>query len=137
MIHDVDVAEVLRNEGYRVTTARRVVWDVLHTGRHLSVDEIYQEVHRRAPEVNLASVYRTLALLHDLDLVHEVQVDGRGRWELTHAEEEIHLVCRRCDSVSHHPAELAEEVLSHLAEGHGFTSETLQVVVYGVCGDCA
>ena len=83
-------------------------------------------------------MYRTLALLDELDLAHEVQLgDGRGRWELAHPDEQLHLACRVCGSVTHHPGDAVRGIRDHLGREHGFTAEGVEVVVTGLCAACA
>ena len=134
----VEVDQRLRAQGYRVTTGRRLVWDVLSAASgHLTVEEVHARVAREAPEVNLATVYRTLALLDELDLAHEVQLgDGRGRWELAHPDEQLHLACRVCGSVTHHPGDAVRGIRDHLGREHSFTAESVEVVVTGLCAAC-
>lgn len=137
----MDVEEVLRSEGYRVTSARKAVWTVLHaTPHHLTAEQIHDRVRELEPDVNLASVYRTLALLAELDLAHEVAIgDGAGRWELAHADEQVHLVCRGCGSIEHHPADglALEQLFGHLAGNHEFVPDGVDMIVHGRCGTCA
>jgi Fur family transcriptional regulator, ferric uptake regulator len=139
MMRGMNVADRLRDEGYRLTPQRQLVWEVLRQARHhLTVEQIHQEVSRTVPDFNVASVYRTLTLLAELGLVKEVQLgDGRGSWELAHPDEEFHLVCRSCRSVSHHRGTAVEEVRAHLATSHGFVAEGVELVVHGLCADCA
>lgn len=134
----MDVGQRLRDSGYRVTPQRRLVWDALrHAERHLTAEEVHTVVASTAPDINLASVYRTLALLAELGLAHEVQLgEGPAHWELAHTDDEFHLVCRRCGEVSHHLGDLVERVRDHIA-GHGFDVESVDLVVHGVCADCA
>jgi Fur family transcriptional regulator, ferric uptake regulator len=135
----MDVASHLRSSGYRMTPQRQLVWDVLRRAEHhLSAEAIHERVAAIVPAFNLASVYRTLALLGELGLAHEVHIgDGRGYWEVAHAEETIHLHCRVCRRVDHHEGELVMEIRDHLSGGHDFTPEHIDLVVHGVCGDCA
>lgn len=134
----MDVADRLRDEGYRLTPQRRVVWEALRAAeRHLTAEELHERAARSAPELNLASVYRTLALLDELGLARQVQIgDGRGHWEVAHADDAFHLVCRRCRRVTHHAGRLVEQVRSHLLDDHGFASEDVDLVVHGLCADC-
>lgn len=134
----MDVADRLRDEGYRLTPQRQLVWDVLRRAdQHLTAEDIHEAVSRVVPDFNLASVYRTLTLLAHLDLVKEVRlVDGKGHWELAHPDEEFHLVCRRCGAVTHHRGSLVAEAREHLSTGHGFTAENVDLVVHGVCAGC-
>jgi Fe2+ or Zn2+ uptake regulation protein len=135
----MDVGNRLRDEGYRVTPQRQLVWEVLRRteGHHLTAEAIHQQVSQVVPDFNVASVYRTLTLLAELDLVKEVRLgDGPGHWELAHPDEQFHLVCRVCGQVDHHTGTLVEQVRSHLAGGHGFRVEDVDLVVHGVCAGC-
>lgn len=135
----MDGIETLRAEGYRVTPQRQLVWQVLSRARrHLSADQIHAEVSRSVPSVNLTSVYRTLTVLASLGLVKEVQLgDGPGQWEVSHSDDEFHLVCRSCGTVSHHAGDLVARVREHLTGGHGFVPEHIGLVVHGRCARCA
>lgn len=138
MAETPDVDHVLREAGYRVTAPRQLVWRVLEeaTG-HLTAEQIADRIQEADAGVNLASVYRALALLADLDLVRETRLgDGTARWELSHPDEHFHLVCRHCGRVTHHEGQLVEMVAEHLRGGHGFQPETIELVVSGTCSDC-
>ena len=139
MLVSMDVGHRLRGEGYRLTPQRQLVWEVLRTAEHhLTAEEIHARVSRTVPEFNLASVYRTLALLADLDLAKEVRLgNGAASWELAHPDDEFHLVCRVCGEVTHHHGTLVSDVRAHLAGGHGFTPEAVDLVVHGVCAACS
>lgn len=134
----MDVAQRLREHGYRLTPQRRVVCQTLSGAeRHLSAEEIHGRASRSEPDLNLASVYRTLTLLGELGLARQVQLgDGPGQWEVAHPDDAFHLVCRRCGTVTHHAGDLVDRVRAHLAEGHGFTAEGVELVVHGVCEGC-
>lgn len=135
----MDVAERLRLEGYRMTPQRQLVWDVLrHAESHLSAEEIHARVIEVVPDFNVASVYRTLALLAELGLVKEVRLaDDRGHWELAHADDAFHLVCRNCGEVTHHSGDLVGQVRDHLGEHHGFDAQEIDLVVRGRCARCS
>jgi Fur family ferric uptake transcriptional regulator len=135
----MDVAHALRSSGYRLTPQRQLVWDALREAEHhLSVEQLHERVSQTVPEFNLASVYRTVALLGELGLANEVHLgDGRGYWEVAHAAETFHLHCRICRRVDHHEGELVTEIRTHLSAGHAFNPEDIDLVVHGVCGSCA
>ncbi len=132
------LAERLREAGYRLTAPRRAVLSVLAEAHaHLPADRIHELAAAHTPEVNLASVYRTLALLDELGLAHEVRLgDGRGYWELAHDEDTYHLHCVRCRTVAHHSGDTVPRLRAHLGEAHGFAAESVDLVVHGVCERC-
>lgn len=133
------LADVLRGHGYRVTHPRQAVWEVLRAAEeHLTVEEIAHRVEGHSPGVHVTSVYRSLTLLAELGLVRESQFGaGGGRWEVVHPDEHFHMVCRGCGQVTHHVGDLVEQIRGHLATGHGFEAESVELVVSGRCAACA
>jgi len=138
MMAAVNIADRLRMRGYRLTPQRQLVWDTLRrAGGHLTAEQIHDEVVKAAPHTNLASIYRSLALLAELGLAKEVQLgEGIGRWEVNHPDDAFHLVCRVCGTVDHHPGDLVDRVRRHLTADHGFQPESVDLVVHGVCSNC-
>ncbi len=135
-----NVNSALRDHGYRLTSSRSLVWSVLRTVRgHLTAEEIASRVNEADPTINRSSVYRSLTLFEELDLVRKSHfgIDESARWEIAHADDQFHLVCRHCGSIDHHVGELAKQIRSQLDEYHGFSAENIDVVVTGVCPDCA
>ena len=65
--------EALRAEGRRITTARRLVIELLaRTPDHLTADDIATRIHMLHPEIHLSTVYRTLDSLSEWDLVEHI-----------------------------------------------------------------
>lgn len=139
MRRTTELSEHLRDRGFRVTRPRRAVWRVLvDAERHLTAEQVAERVARREPGVNLASVYRSLALFTDLELVRESRIgdDDVARWELSHPDEHFHVVCERCGAVDHHVGDIVERLVEHLREGHDFAPRSVDLTVAGICGSC-
>ncbi len=135
-----DVQTLLRHHGYRVTQPRRAVWRALvEADGHLTVDQIASRVHALDADVNLASIYRSLALFQELDLARESRLGDQeaAHWELAHPDEHFHLVCDDCGRIDHHVGSLVEEIRGHLQRGHGFEPRDVELTVTGRCEDCA
>jgi len=135
--HDLD--PLLAGRGYRSTRPRQAVWDALQDGAHRTAEEVARAVHEVHPEVNLASIYRALALLRDLGLVRESRLAGgdqASRWELAHPDEHFHVVCDRCGRVDHHVGSLVAAITEHLSASHRFVPERVELVVHGHCVSC-
>jgi Fur family ferric uptake transcriptional regulator len=135
-----ELGPVLRDAGYRLTSPRWLVWSVLRSAPgHLTAEQIAARVNEADPTVNISSVYRSLTLFEELDLVREshLGIDGSARWEIAHPDDHFHMVCRKCGSVDHHVGELVEQIRAHLADHHSFLADNVDLVVTGVCRDCA
>lgn len=135
-----EMDRVLRLRGYRVTRPRQAVWLVLSTASgHLTAEQVAARVSQHEPGVNLASVYRSLALFADLSLVRESRLgdDDVARWEIAHPDEHFHLVCEACGRVDHHTGHLVAQVVEHLRTGHDFEPRSVELTVAGRCAACA
>src|SRR5699024_11565406 len=88
----------------------------------LSAEEVFLLVKERAPEIGLATVYRTLELLSELTIIDKINFgDGVSRYDLRKEGVDHfhhHLVCMECGSVD----EIIEDLLGDVrSEEH--TSE--------------
>lgn len=130
---------LLRGAGHRLTRPRQLVWEVLRSAEgHLTAEQVATRVHRIDAGVNLASVYRSLALFAELDLARESRlgIDGAARWELAHPDDHFHLVCQSCGEVQHHAGDLVERVRAHVGDDHQFRADAIDLVVTGRCHRC-
>ena len=92
---------------YRLTPQRKLVLKIFleNKERHLSAEEVFQLSREKNEDIGLATIYRTLDLLDDLDLLHKMNFgDGRSRYELTSTNVEQHhhhhhLVCLKCNRI--------------------------------------
>ncbi len=134
-----DLLERLRGRGWRMTSQRRVVAEVLDGEHvHLTADEVHARAVERLPEISRATVYNALGELVTLGEVVEVSTDGRAkRYDPNAHHPHQHLVCSGCGLIRDvHPtgsplAGLAPE------ERFGFTVSGVEVTYRGLCPACA
>jgi Fe2+ or Zn2+ uptake regulation protein len=85
------------------------------------------------------TVYRTLVLLLELEIVRQVQLQGRQAHFLLNAPGECStfLVCRCCGAMAPvpHPHALSE-LEAQVGLEHGFAALTHDLVLYGNCPTC-
>lgn len=132
----IELDRTLREQGYRVTTPRRVVWDaLLRAEGHVTVEELAELVD---DEVDQASIYRALALFEELGLARTSRLGDSeaSRWEPAHPDEHFHLVCVACGRIDHHVGSLVAQVSQHLDHGHDFEVHRVELVVDGLCRTC-
>jgi len=128
----------LREQGYRLTPQRNLIWEVLRdAGRHMTADEVAVEVRETLPDVNVSTVYRTLELLVSLDLVVETHLEGSAcYYEVSPEPTHHHFVCTRCGAVGHFGDELLAPVHAELGDRHQFAVGEIQVTAFGLCREC-
>jgi Fur family ferric uptake transcriptional regulator len=104
-----------------------------------TADEIYHQVQVLSSAVDISTVYRTLDLLQDFQLVAAVDAgDGQRRFKLEGVHEaHLHLVCRRCGTVIGSDIAPIEPLVAYARERHGFAIEPDHLSITGLCRACA
>lgn len=135
------IYQKLHERDYKVTPQRQIILKAFvdHAEQHLSAEEVYNIVKEEHPEIGLATVYRTLDLLADLEILEKMNFDdGRSRYEF--AGQEIHhhhhLICVRCGRVMEFEDDLLETLEELVAKQTSFRVLDHQLKLYGLCQDC-
>jgi Fe2+ or Zn2+ uptake regulation protein len=135
---ETSLASALRERGQRVTPQRLMVARVMSDlDRHVTAETVFDEVSRRMPGVSLPTVYATLDLLEGVGLVDRVTTERGAVIYDPSTDEHHHLVCRRCGAISDVEAPVESGALLDAARSAGFAPDHAQVVVRGLCADCA
>lgn len=138
MPHCHTLIEELRRQGYRLTPQREMIVEAIaHAERHVTAEEIYEQVQSRVRSVNVATVYRTLELLVALGLVSRADLGGG---QVTYASRchglHCHLVCRRCGRVIEADHRLTDSLSEQLEARYGFAADLRHLAISGLCEDC-
>ena len=133
-----ELGTILRSRGYRLTLQRAIILDAVESIRgHISVDDVFQRVHPRFPQVNVSTIYRTMELLEETGLVgHTHFHDGATRWHRAGEIPHQHLVCRRCGAESELDLVLTEPLVAEISERYGFAADLSHFAITGLCSDC-
>ena len=139
-----EVKALLREKGIKVTTQRVLVLSVLMSNpeKHFTAEEIYELVKSSYPEIGLATVYRTIQLLSENQLVDRISLDeGFARYEIGNMGDATkhhhhHLICRRCGKVLSFRDDLLEELEAKILSTTGFYAVNHEVKLYGYCQEC-
>lgn len=132
----------LKDKGYKLTTQRRIIIDVIleNQGYHLSPEQIYDKVKDKYPEIGLATVYRTLQLLEELDIVYKLNFnDGCNRYEVNSNSSDHrhhHLICLRCGNVLEVELDLLENLEEEIENEGKFKIVDHNVKFFGYCENC-
>ncbi|MGH2993276.1 MAG: Fur family transcriptional regulator [Solirubrobacterales bacterium] len=130
----------LAGSGHRLGGAREAVVRLL-SRQHccLSAQEISDRLRSEGSSVGIASVYRTLDLLHGMGLVQRVDVgEGGHRYEpvVPGGEHHHHAVCQSCGKVTAFEDRRLEDAIDRLSKrlGHGVVGH--DVLLRGTCTRC-
>jgi Fur family ferric uptake transcriptional regulator len=128
------IVQRLALRGHRVTGSRRRVLEALvQAPAHFTVDDVV----RLAPHVGRATVFRTMKLLQDLNVVCRVLMeDGSLHYRLSTRGHHHHLVCRSCGRVEDFSTCEVSSLVEELARNTAYRIEGHWLEVYGRCASC-
>lgn len=130
---------MVRRSGLRLSTARRIVLEVLSDAdRPLSAEVIASGLRGRHPSCDLASTYRNLEVLEQLGLVRHVHVGhGPGLYALSGQGDREYIVCEGCNAVRALHPQLLDEVREEIRRRFGHHARFSHFPLGGLCADCA
>lgn len=138
--------EKLREKGWKVTRQRLSILQTLaeHKGQHLAAEDIFELMKDEYPEMGLATVYRTLQLLYEIQLIDRIHFnDGCIRYEIGHIfdgdskHSHHHLICRTCGRVMPFEDDFLEDLEAQIEADTGFHVLDHELKFYGQCKECA
>jgi len=127
----------MRAHGFRVTPQRRVImkaiWD---NGEHATLEEILADVHSTESSISPATVYRTLELFIERNLVYATQMGTETVYEIASDHPHHHLHCRNCGSDQRVELARFREMMEDIDQEYDFLVESEHMVLMGLCEHC-
>ncbi len=134
--------EKLQKRGSKLTVNRKTIIDTIieNEGQHLTVEEIYDAVKKKAPKIGVATVYRTVTLLEEVGFLSKLYLkDSCCRYEIVNSDEthmHHHLICNTCNEVIEVQDDLLEDLEESIYSKYGFEVLDHSVKFYGQCKKC-
>ncbi len=132
------MVEKLGEQGFRITPQRIAVLKVLaNSENHPSVEMIYQRVRREFPTTSLATIYKTVTLLRELNEVLELGFpEGSNRYDGHKPYPHPHVICTRCKKIIDPDLESLRDLKQELVSETGFRITSHRLDFFGLCPDC-
>jgi Fe2+ or Zn2+ uptake regulation protein len=135
---DDGLVSQLRERRMRVTPQRIVIHrELCGHSQHMTAEQVLARVSDVLPGTSLPTVYSTLELLESLGLVRRVGTGNGAVVFDSRVEPHAHTVCRRCGAMADLEGTAAPDDVLTRATATGFVPDHAQLVVWGLCGDCA
>jgi Fur family ferric uptake transcriptional regulator len=124
--------------GKRSSKRDRILTIFLRQEGHLSADDLFELVHRDAPGIGRATVYRTLQWMVTAGIARKVDFgEGRSRYEPSYRHpRHFHLICTTCHRSSEFLSSDVESLIEEIAVARNFAQTQSVVQIYGTCDDC-
>jgi Fur family ferric uptake transcriptional regulator len=118
----------------KMTGQRRVISRVLSDSNdHPDVEEVHRRAHKINSRISIATVYRTVRLFDDADIINRHDFgDGRARYEEVSEEHHDHLINIQSGEIIEFQNEEIENLQIKIAKKHGLRLVDHRLELYGL-----
>ncbi len=133
--------EELVSRRMRITAQRRTLMQTIQEADgHLDAATLLRLARQRDPQIDRATVYRTLALLKRLRLVDELDLmhlnGEKHYYEAKTRKDHVHLTCVECGKIEELTTPAFERLMHEIARKSGFDIRVTRLEVGGRCPKC-
>ena len=133
--------EELVERGVRVTAQRRLLVGIIQdSSRHLDAARLLKAAVQIDPNIDRATVYRTIALLKGLGLIDELDLmhlEGEKHYyEAKTSRDHCHMACFRCGAIMEYASSSFEKLKQEMAKQSGFQIRVVRLEAGGFCKRC-
>lgn len=131
----------LAAKGVRLTAQRRVLVEIIQGAqRHLDAASLLELARQKEPNIDRATVYRTIELLKRLRLIDELDLmhlqGEKHYYEAKTRRDHVHLACFQCGRIEEFSSALFERLKSEISDQSGFEVRVTRLEVGGRCRSC-
>lgn len=135
-----DFKHLLKANGLKFTIQREVILEMLYNSdEHLTPEGLHHLIQQKHPELGtgIATVYRTLSLLEDSEMVTSLSFGAQGKkYELGAKDHHDHIICTQCGNITEFVDEQIELRQREITEALGFVMQEHSMQIYGICNSC-
>ena len=128
----------LKEHDFRLTPQRLAVLKVLAVSEgHPTVERIYETVRAQFPTTSIATIYKTVNLLKQLNEVLELGFpDGSNRYDGNNPYPHPHVICTKCKKIIDPILGSLKDLTKEVVKETGFQILNHRVDFFGTCRDC-
>jgi Fur family transcriptional regulator, ferric uptake regulator len=133
--------EELLARGVRITEQRRLLVGLIQDSpRHLDAATLLAIAKKRNPDIDRATVYRTIALLKECGLIDELDLmhlEGEKHYyEVKTSRDHCHMACFQCGAIMEYASWSFEKLKREIAKESRFQIRVVRLEVGGLCERC-
>ena len=135
-----DFKKLLKENSLKFTIQREVILETLYNSdEHLTPESLHHLIQENFPDLKtgIATIYRTLSLLEDSQMVTSLSFGAQGKkYELGAKEHHDHMICTECGNITEFVDEEIEKRQDAIAQTLGFKISDHSMQIYGTCKKC-
>ena len=129
--------DFLGQKSLRLTSQRQAIIDtVFSTDQHFTAEQLLEWSRERDKSVSRATIYRTLPLLTESGLVHEMDFGKDHKfYDPNYADHpnHNHIICQDCDKIVEFESEKIDRLESEITHKLGFELQAQRLQITGRC----
>jgi Fur family ferric uptake transcriptional regulator len=131
--------EFMKSAGLPLSDEHRIIFQVFRSAEgHISPEQVYDIVHEGGVKIGIASIWRTLRLIHRAGLAEEHYFGKAGvHYEKKKAPQSHgHIVCNECGLTEEFDLSGFWSRINALALSQDFDLDDYELSLFGRCGEC-
>jgi len=130
--------EYLSGQGMTATMQQRLISRAFFgSGNPITAQNLYEMVHQDAPDIGIATVWRTMRLLQRAGLAEEQYLKAEGvHYEKRTPRVHGRLICAKCGQPIEFETAQVLPQLRNIAQKNRFDTEEFDVSIFGICASC-
>lgn len=133
----MDIKEILKKNKIKITKARVIIYNILLENKDSITAEYIYRKSKEEEDINLSTVYRTLELFENNDLIDKIFLDeGKANYRLKRNNHNHKLECSLCHKEVEIPCPM-NQIEELLKEKVGFKLTEHDLKLKGICGECS
>jgi Fur family peroxide stress response transcriptional regulator len=130
----IKLKEILKEHGIRVSHQRLLILDYMVCNEiHPTADEIYKNLKSKDPVLSQATVYNTLNLFVQNNILSELDFNQPSKRYDFYRKRHSHFICENCGKIVDLYLDLEEIDLKQL---DGYKINSMDIIVRGQCPEC-
>lgn len=128
--------------GVRLTAQRRTLIAIIQEAKtHLDATSLLTLARERDPNINRATVYRTIELFKKLGVIDELDLmhlnGEKHYYEVRTRQDHLHLACFGCGTIVEFATPVFEQLKQEIAVENDFEVRVIRFEAGGFCSSCA
>ncbi len=133
----VDLAELLHQQGFKVTAQRLAVLRAVSSQPHLTAEDVVEVVTADIGAISRRAVYDAVGVLADMGLLRRIQPAGSAaRYEARVGDNHHHLICRACGRMVDVDCAVGAAPCLAASDDAGYEVDEAEVIYWGNCPTC-
>jgi Fur family transcriptional regulator, peroxide stress response regulator len=132
-----ELIAMLKERDFRLTPQRvELVRLIAASEGHPSAAQIFEKIKIQFPTMSHATVYKTLALLKEMNQVLEIDLRDDSHYDGNRPGPHPHLICMKCNQIVDGDLDIDVAIIKRLEEASGYRIVRPQIAFYGFCPNC-